>query len=886
MKINIKKVNKKKPIFINPECEETRAILVFRIAVKVLLVCMATAGLCTTLAQLYRVPVSLFAVTLVSISSVIVFNLGLIFFKKRAILIPLLFFFMLWGRNVVRNLAFFSDHIFYTLDSRLLTTAHYARIPLQTLLDNSDYVSSAFLMICILISLGFTLAARSRFIGIILVSAVFAAAPAFGAEIAGYAVGMEIMLAGMLGIYSMWVAHAWESMGRVLRLCHPNEENKEGLTQESVEELRHAKPKKMPPKSKEPFYKIAPGRIPHFYKYSRNSLLTLAIAIFAAFTASSAVPGAIKFDYRAIIDSISNMWQSTVDFFSGASPIEDNGYFPNIASSSNTEISQGISLDNPPTGQMPIIRVRLEDDSEKIFLRGGIGIDFTGSEWSITQDSQSYRNLIRLLQYYSPESEYQLFRQMSDGYYRGEYVMGIQNISIEYLRRTGFLLLPTQPLDYTGFKFNTDYRWYLDTYIRAANNKIKRTEFEVIYPRMSKFFEISQAYHYISEASLVDLTPEVMDYRNFIHEVYTHVPESEIENMDRFAELVRESEIRGIDDFASLFAGSRPPIGVRESDLYSSLNIPFVYTHFLNYAQRVHNYLRANYTYSLETDNNAGDNTTIGNFLFETGQGHCAMYATAMTLAMRQYGIPARYVTGIVTVKNDGKVQEFAERDFHAWVEVYFDGIGWLPFDPTGGAHGQELADYVADDSYSETATATLPVSETSHPPIESEPPVTTLPETAALTESNTSGMNARTITAIVIVAGSLLLLVLLVSAFSHSLRNAEISKFARYKNTVGNETAAEMYRFMFRLLKVAGIEALNGEPPLTFGERVDKEMPLGDFGLSAVMPIFEKLEFGNSDLTSAEHGMVYEYISALYNAVVVDNKATVRLVRRVWFLR
>ena len=72
-------------------------------------------------------------------------------------------------------------------------------------------------------------------------------------------------------------------------------------------------------------------------------------------------------------------------------------------------------------------------------------------------------------------------------------------------------------------------------------------------------------------------------------------------------------------------------------------------------------------------------------FLLESEQGYCSYFATAFVLMARAEGIPARYVQGFcVPITTDKKMTVTANMA-HAWPEVYLEGIGWLPFEPTPG---------------------------------------------------------------------------------------------------------------------------------------------------------------------------------------------------------
>jgi transglutaminase-like putative cysteine protease len=88
------------------------------------------------------------------------------------------------------------------------------------------------------------------------------------------------------------------------------------------------------------------------------------------------------------------------------------------------------------------------------------------------------------------------------------------------------------------------------------------------------------------------------------------------------------------------------------------------------------------FTYSLETDGQSGMRA-IESFLFDTQTGYCEQFSTAMTLMARILGIPARVGVGFLPgQQNDGKYV-VRMHDMHAWPELYFQGVGWVRFEPT-----------------------------------------------------------------------------------------------------------------------------------------------------------------------------------------------------------
>lgn len=65
--------------------------------------------------------------------------------------------------------------------------------------------------------------------------------------------------------------------------------------------------------------------------------------------------------------------------------------------------------------------------------------------------------------------------------------------------------------------------------------------------------------------------------------------------------------------------------------------------------------------------------------LTDTADGTTYQYATVAALALRYYGIPARYVEGYTVKTTENESTNVDASAAGAWVEVYQDGIGWLP---------------------------------------------------------------------------------------------------------------------------------------------------------------------------------------------------------------
>lgn len=79
----------------------------------------------------------------------------------------------------------------------------------------------------------------------------------------------------------------------------------------------------------------------------------------------------------------------------------------------------------------------------------------------------------------------------------------------------------------------------------------------------------------------------------------------------------------------------------------------------------------------------------VEQFLFETKRGYCDLFGTAMAVCARAVGLPSRYAVGYSIGSldlDDAGYLTVRQRDAHAWAEIYFEGKGWVVFDPTEGA--------------------------------------------------------------------------------------------------------------------------------------------------------------------------------------------------------
>jgi len=111
-------------------------------------------------------------------------------------------------------------------------------------------------------------------------------------------------------------------------------------------------------------------------------------------------------------------------------------------------------------------------------------------------------------------------------------------------------------------------------------------------------------------------------------------------------------------------------------------------------------WMGAHLTYSLDAPLSPSGVDVVDDFLFRSKEGWCEQIASSLVVMLRQVGVPARLATGYAPGEFDAAAGRFVvrERDAHAWAEVWFPALGWVPFDPTasvpyaGDAHAQSPA--------------------------------------------------------------------------------------------------------------------------------------------------------------------------------------------------
>ena len=108
-------------------------------------------------------------------------------------------------------------------------------------------------------------------------------------------------------------------------------------------------------------------------------------------------------------------------------------------------------------------------------------------------------------------------------------------------------------------------------------------------------------------------------------------------------------------------------------------------------------------------------------FLTAARRGYCVHFATAAAALYRCLGIPARVTEGFLVHAEAGETVEARGADAHAWVEIYRDGLGWLPVEVTGQS-GLETEALGATEGEAQSQPTTEPTLEPAPPEGTAEP--------------------------------------------------------------------------------------------------------------------------------------------------------------------
>ena len=320
----------------------------------------------------------------------------------------------------------------------------------------------------------------------------------------------------------------------------------------------------------------------------------------------------------------------------------------------------------------------------------------------------------------------------------------------------------------------------------------------------------------------------------------------------RYRQYVENTYLGMPDDGGYIAALSETVAGKYETDFEKAL--------------AVERYFKNNFKYARSFTTVEGTPAEKVKYMVEKSKtGYCTYFASAMTLAMRSMNIPARYVSGYhaMVVKNTGSdkyVREIKDENYHAWVEVYFDGIGWLTFDPTPGIGGDTV---IRDYSYLENQPRKDDDRQTpDEPPDDDTPPDDDDGDIGNEMPIEDDSLPAWLIAIICILAAAALLgaLIVLLRVLADEVYNKNRNIIAAMPPTAA---VSCIYPAILSLLAAVGLTPQAGETLTGFAGRCDKKLAMSA-AFSNVSPILEMSQFSDNEISDTSAARVFEYYDAL----------------------
>jgi transglutaminase-like putative cysteine protease len=241
--------------------------------------------------------------------------------------------------------------------------------------------------------------------------------------------------------------------------------------------------------------------------------------------------------------------------------------------------------------------------------------------------------------------------------------------------------------------------------------------------------------------------------------------------------------------------------------------------------------LREQFTYTLDPDPPPSGIDFVQHVL-TSGQGYCVHFASAMTIMARSLGIPARYVEGFTLIPAETRnAWRATGKTAHAWSELYFQGIGWLPFDATPA----ERTDPV-DDPVDPIVDPPEPT-----PPIEPEPtPDPGLPIDEKPQKQDWTWLLALLLLAALSISARLGAVWL---RREHLRRLRPLAMHRRWPELASCLEAG--YSDLLRQLACLGLKPESGETLVAFAERAQGYLRLPPYHLPDVLWPLSRLRYG-----------------------------------------
>ena len=839
---------------------------------RILLCCAIVVCAMMFVLKQYALPVNGILCAGVSALFAVEFSLLFIFAKKRFV-IPAVFLIMstvIWLRweSFSENIAYFTDSLWMVMNGRFINGRLMINHDVRLLnSSNPDYTSGVMLGVILLIMLFSMITAAGMFVKPhtlpSFLSWIVLWVPVFISERFTFNWWIVPSIALYMGSFAASVAYF---QGLTLRSGKGGSySNAAALNERSfINNL-----------TKSPYIKRVEMKSTYYSKYFSLSMYAAAIFAVIGIVTGVIFRNSAGMDYTKLYEFVANIGKIGSSNGNTISTIDDDtidNYFAEPLDNSSQ-----LSITSPGKSNREILSV-INPGSTNVYLRGDYGIDFKDDHWvsPVNHEPSLWRSGGDVLKNDYRPAEMSILKSILQLGEQNDDTVESIDIMVNYLYETDVVFLPAYTSVYP-FYDNDMFNIYGDfvTRVDKSYKKIDRVECTALIPKFSnqdgattqsdldylkrsinaaEEWDLNGVMNsFLSERDLVDA------YRDYIYGTFLSISgEKKNFMLDFLNQTGMMDALRAIRIDGSITETERN----------------------FRIASLICTYLVSNYTYSLDTEATGKD--AIEEFLTETKSGHCALYATSMTLMMRALNIPARYCAGFVAPPNGNNPTILRSRNLHAWCEVYLDELGWVTFDPTssslfssGGGNtdspDSDSGSSSGSSSYADSSDPSLSEDESSDPS-ESD---SSFSDNSGSDSSGGSGEHNSSdgttdkqkvnilpyliiILAVLAAAALVWLVIRSYNLLGQRARKA-VKKYCREKKS------DVLLDKIIVLLEVAGLTPNNGELPDQFYNRAEKTLRCA---FSANKEILEAVAFGNTDIPDTKCDGLARLLEQLYTAL------------------
>jgi transglutaminase-like putative cysteine protease len=566
----------------------------------------------------------------------------------------------------------------------------------------------------------------------------------------------------------------------------------------------------------------------------------------------------LKNIYYSAKDQI-EIWRTELDYYFGNTSYEfavnQSGYSDgsgNLGSGGRVVKNNSVAL--KMTG--------LEKD-KSVYLIGSVSDIYTGSSWEKSKKDYLPDEKEYLLDF--SELFYALNRQ-NRGVLENNRFISRKVVRIEYnnIKTKTFFY----PLKTSWYDIFSNYRRVSDESARLTFGKGrgKGTSYQTLYYEMNLEGEAFQQMLREADSFTYENAPEINQEKEdwIIDHLLSGANYKDLTVKENLTELLAERSEMIHQQYTSL--PEELPDRVKEL----AAEITADYDTSYDKLKAIEEYL-LQYEYTLHPGKTPENEDFTDYFLFESKEGYCTSFATAMAVLGRCIGIPTRYVEGFVATfseKDKDGMYLIKNNQAHAWAEAYIEGVGWIPFEATAAYHDTRYTKWadLQDAKYHDYASPY-------------EPYMGQVSESGQMGENSLhndkkDGPNGIIVGSIIVILMAAVIILLFISY--------DLILSYRYRKQFENsDNSRKMYLLFLRiltLLKREGFILTDQETILMLSGRVKDRLRYGRITFASVADIFMRYRYAEAEVTKEE----LEQVEAFHKFLSDKKKDEVSRLR-VW---